>query len=432
MLARKVLMRDPQDRVLVTDSGTLNGDLPVVRSLFRRKISTTIMVQDFWTPSMFSRHRPTIVYAPDSALNVKGFMTRLIKLVRSGKYITIFPRYDTSLIPISENREKLIPNVELALPSHEALMKTIDKTDTLKLAEKIGIPIPKTFHVKNKYEVEDIAEKIQYPAVIKPKRSWEFGKVKNYFSHPFYANSASNLISTYVEVVKAFPGSMIQEYVPGYNLQIGLLFDHGKPVAACAIREYRTLPTTGGQSVFRESVYLEPTLMDHATKLLSCLDWHGVAEVEFRLDSRDLTPKLMEINGRFWGSMNVAIESGVDFPYLLYLLAKGKDIDPVFKYKTGVKFRLLNQDIKNLQANLKSESELVALQSVNKFNVVLNFLKVYEKNLHYDGFKLSDPLPFFMDTSLTTYFILKEWLKQKMRLKTNSIENKVSFLKGKQ
>ncbi len=376
------------------------------------------MVQDYLTPAMFSRWRPEKVHTPYSNKNTKDFAASLLKLAKTKKYTTIFPINDTSLITISENRKKLLQYIKLALPSHKDLMKTIDKSKTLKLAKKIGLPIPKTFYTNNNSDIHDIATKIQYPAVIKPRKSWEFRKGKSYFSHPFYANSASDLISTYEKVRKVFPAPMIQEYIPGQNQQIGLIFDHGNAMAACAIREHRTFPVTGGQSVLRETINLDPTTFRYASNLLKSLNWHGIAEVEFRVDSRDLKPKLMEVNPRFWGSINVAIKSGVDFPYIFYLLVEGKQINPIFKYNTGIKSRSLTLDIKNFKRNLRNKTKLAQAQPVNKFKVIMNFLKIYETNLHYDGLKLSDPLPFLMENTLSTYVNTKEWIKQKMKTKT--------------
>ena len=136
-----------------------------------------------------------------------------------------------------------------------------------------------------------------------------------------------------------------------------------------------------------------------------------MAEVEFKVDSRDLTPKLMEINPRFWGSMNVAIESGVDFPYMLYLLAKGEHVDPVFTYRSGVKFRGLNGDAENLHATLKGESRLLNVESPKKLNAVQDFLKFYEKSIHYDYFTVFDPLPFFT----TEVFYLNKIVKERIQ-----------------
>ena len=373
----------------------------VLRSLGRRNVGTTLLAQECLVPSMFSRWRSETVYCPSSADNLEGFVTTLLRIARTGRYFTIFPLGDNSLLPVSEHREQLTPYLKLALPSHESVLKALDKSKTLRIAEEAGIPTPKTLYPRNITEVIDVSTRIRYPAVIKPKQSYIWNRNgKANFSRPFFVNSASELISTYEKVDKNFPEPMIQEYVPGHNVSVALLFDHGEPKAGCAIKVKRTMPVTGGNSVLRESVSLDPTLLKFSSNLLRNLQWHGVAEVEFKIDSRDSTPKLMEINGRFWGSMNVAIESGVDFPYLLYLLAKGEKIRPVFKYKVGVKLRWLNGDIENLQSTLKGEPKIVDSESFSKLKTVLRFLQFYSRDMHYDGFSLRDPLPFFLDESL--------------------------------
>ncbi len=50
--------------------------------------------------------------------------------------------------------------------------------------------------------------------------------------------------------------------------------------------------------------------------------------VEFKADARTGTPYLMEINGRFWGSLQLAIDAGVDFPAILVAAALGAPIPP--------------------------------------------------------------------------------------------------------
>jgi predicted ATP-grasp superfamily ATP-dependent carboligase len=389
---------DLHNKVLVTDVGGCRGDLLIVRSLGRRNIGTTLMTQGFFVPSMFSRWRSETVYCPSSFDDLEGFFRTLLMNARTGKYLTLFPLTDCSLLAVSERRKQLTPNLKLVLPSHKSVLEALDKSKTLRIAEEVGTPTPKTFHARTRAEIINLSARIQYPAVIKPRWSYfrkRSGEVK--FSRPFYVNSSSELISTYTKVETDFPSPMIQEYVPGHNISVATLFDRGEPKVACFIRVKRTLPVTGGNSVLRESIPPDPKLLRYASNLLRRLNWHGVAEVEFRIDSRDSTPKLMEINPRFWGSMNVAIESGVDFPYLLYSLAKGEQIRPIFKYRLGVKFRWWNADSENLRSTLRGEPKLINMKAPNKLDAVLRFLQFCEKDMHYDGFALSDPLPFFMD-----------------------------------
>ncbi len=389
--------------------------LLVVRSLGRRNIDTTLMAQENLVPARFSRWHSQSVCTPSSFDNFEGFVKSLLKNAKTGKYLTIFPLSDSSLLPVSEHRKQLSPHLKLVLPSHESVLNTLDKSKTLRIANEAGIPTPETFQARNTAEVIKISAKIRYPAVIKPKQSYIWNRNgKANFSRPFYVNSASELISTYEKVNKNFPEPMIQEYVPGHNVSVALLFDHGEPKAGCAIKVKRTMPVTGGNSVLRESVSLDPTLLRFSSNLLRHLRWHGVAEVEFKIDSRDSIPKLMEINGRFWGSMNVAIESGVDFPYLLYLLAKGEKIRPVFKYKVGVKFRWLNGDIENLQSTLRGEPKVVYYKSSSKLKTIFRFLQFYGGNIHYDGFSLQDPMPFFLDESLFAFRTIRGFVGGEM------------------
>ena len=101
-------------------------------------------------------------------------------------------------------------------------------------------------------------------------------------------------------------------------------------------------PPSGGVSVLCESVPLRKPLVDYALRILQSAAWHGVAMVEFKLDARSGIPHLMEVNGRFWGSLQLAIDAGVDFPWLLYqLAATGSAQPPAAPYATGRTFTVV-------------------------------------------------------------------------------------------
>ncbi len=100
--------------------------------------------------------------------------------------------------------------------------------------------------------------------------------------------------------------------------------------------------------MLRESVEVSAAARDFSTRLLDRLKWHGVAMVEFKLDERDGVPKLMEINGRFWGSLQLAIDAGVDFPGILVDISNGNKVEPKYTYELGVKTRWLWGDIDSL------------------------------------------------------------------------------------
>jgi predicted ATP-grasp superfamily ATP-dependent carboligase len=84
--------------------------------------------------------------------------------------------------------------------------------------------------------------------------------------------------------------------------------------------------------------------------------------VEFKRDARDGVAKLLEINGRFWGSLQLSVDAGVDFPYLLYQLALAGDVEPVSTYATGVRLRWWLGDVDWLLLRLREPDRLRALR----------------------------------------------------------------------
>ena len=125
------------------------------------------------------------------------------------------------------------------------------------------------------------------------------------------------------EVLRESPSALVQEVVPGEGIAIFALFDSGKPIVTFAHRRIIEKPPWGGVSVVSESTAPHPDALCFARMLLEELRWHGVAMVEFKLNAHGV-PCLMEINPRFWGSLELAIRAGVDFPYLAFQLANGE------------------------------------------------------------------------------------------------------------
>jgi len=177
---------------------------------------------------------------------------------------------------------------------------------------------------------------------------------------------------------------LIQEFIPpdGDTLGVEALFNKdSEPRATFVHRRLREYPVSGGPSTLRESVYA-PELVEMALKLLKALGWYGVAMVEFKVDPRDNIPKLMEVNPKFWGSIQLPIVSGVDFPYLLYCMAVDGDVEAVFEYKVGTRCRwLLPGDI------------LHFLNNPDRFRLQPSFFQFWGHKLHYDILSWDDPGP---------------------------------------
>ena len=85
----------------------------------------------------------------------------------------------------------------------------------------------------------------------------------------------------------------------------------------------------------------EPALRASGLALLRALEWDGVAMVEFRRSDRDGRFYLMEINPRFPGSLDLAIASGVDLPWLYMQMAIGRPVEGPASYRLGLRYHWL-------------------------------------------------------------------------------------------
>jgi predicted ATP-grasp superfamily ATP-dependent carboligase len=379
--------------------------LAILRSLAAKGIGTAIMSSFPRCISFSSRYCKTQILVPSMAHEEK-FAKAVEKIVKKTRFNVLFPIFEWSLLPISENRDRIGRYVRLPISSHQSILTCFDKSSTLKLASNNGIPIPKTYFVQNLAELNKISEEIKYPCVVKPRFSvvWMNGRAFN--RRPGYANSASDLSVIYKDIHRNFPFPLIQEYIPGTNYSVAAICKEGKLKGLCCIKVTRAWPPTGGNSCFRESVPLEPRMREYSEKLLEALNWYGIAEVEFRLDSRDNVPRLLEINPRFWGSLPVAIKSGVDFPYLLYRLAMDGDISPVFSYKVGIKGRFLEQDLLYIFSLFGQSAPNLNTHKGRRCVSLIKWLKFYEPRIFYDLFDLEDPLPFVLNSEHSVFAII--------------------------
>ena len=389
------------DGVLITD-GELHFAMAVLRSLGKQAVPVTVAAERKDALAAYSRYCTKFMVYPSVKKNARLFVKSLLRYVKRNRFEVLFPLGDLTLMPISESRKDFEKHVNLPLPPDSSLKRTFDKSATIRLAEELDIPAPETFYAESTFQLKRLSEKISYPAVIKPRFSWFWrgNKTTTQFNiRPEYANSPNELFHKYLDMHERCPFPMVQEYIPGLNYSVAVLCNSSKVKASCSIKVHRTIPVMGGNSTFRESVEPNPQMMRYVYKLMEKLNWHGIAEVEFRVDARSQTPKLMEVNSRFWGSLQTAILAGVDFPYLLYRMVTEGDVKRVNHYKVGVKNRWLSGDIRHLISVLKGHYLADKFTKRSKWRTLLNFLKFYDNK--YDCMCPNDMVPFFMS--------LKRW-----------------------
>lgn len=380
--------------------------IPILRSLAQKDIETAVMTNSLFHLARFSKYCKKQFLVPPTS-HEKEYAIAVEKIVKKVKFDLLFPIFEWSLMPISKNRERIGRYVKLPIASHESILRCFDKFLTIKLARENGVPIPQTYFVHNSAELKEISQEIDYPAVVKPRWSMVWQNDRAFHRRGSIVNSNAELVATYNSIHQYFPYPLVQEYVPGTNYSVAALYNQGRPRALCCIKVHRAWPSTGGNACFRESVQLDSKMKTYSETLLKALDWHGIAEIEFRLDPRDNVPKLMEINPRFWGSLIVAIKAGVDFPYLLYRIHMDGDINGVFSYKTGVKGRYLEQELMYIVSLFKNGLSSHSVLGRKNMRVIIDWLKFFEPGVFYDLLDRNDPLPFFYSQALSPLGVAK-------------------------
>ena len=368
-------------KVLVTDAH-YNHTLAAVRGLGKEGVDITACSENKFSISFYSKYCNHKLIYPSPLKTPERFIEFLLKKVKQNKYDVIIPIGLHTTRLLSFNKDKFTKFTELPIVDYEIFMKAYNKYETLKIASKIGVKCPKTIIPKDINEVKRISEDINYPVVLKTDK--EGGKIA-------YANSSEELISKYSISNLKFHGLnekyryMIQEYIPGNIFGFFALFNNSKPRAIFIHKRIREYPITGGPSTLRESIK-NADVKKAGLKILKALKWHGVAMVEFKLDSRDKKPKLMEVNPKFWGSLALSIASGINFPYMLCKMATEKDVETKFDYKSNIRCRWFLGDILYVLSYLRSSRP-------NKLKVLKEFMKLREKNMFYDDLSSDDPLP---------------------------------------
>src|SRR5262249_54023142 len=97
-----------------------------------------------------------------------------------------------------------------------------------------------------------------------------------------------------------------------------------------------------------------------------------------------------------WGSLQLAIDAGVDFPYLLYQLATGQPIQvPINGYRSGVKSRWLLGDLDHLFLRLFKPEERLHLppDTPSKWQTLVEFCRFFQRGMHWEVERFDDPGP---------------------------------------
>jgi biotin carboxylase len=287
----------------------------------------------------------------------------------------------------------------IAAPPHAAYLAMSDKAELVRRARDLGIPVPDSIVARSAAELQAAAREFGYPCVLKPARSRVRLGDRIIGTAVQIAHSAEDIDRFADNAWLGETACLVQRFIPGRGAGVFTLYGTNGPVAWFAHQRLREKPPRGGVSVLSESAPVDPGLRELSARLLGDAGWFGPAMVEFRVDPEG-RPWLMEVNGRFWGSLQLAIDAGVDFPWLLYRLCRGEAVEGPASYEVGRRLRWLLGDLDHLLLQLRGKG--TAESPTEKLKALWGFLRLQGDQTRLEVLRSGDPGPFWRE--------VKSWL----------------------
>ena len=340
---RPVIILGAEPRVVVT----------VARSLHRCGIPVIVVGLSAEEPQPVSNAIRSFVRLTHHREERDKFLEDLSGLIERERCSMLMPSSDTGLTLVADHYEQLASLLHVGCPPPAIVRQVLDKDQTLQVAQKYGITIPATYAIYDRAQLETSAGQMQFPIVAKPRSKMDIGT--SAFKVRYY-QSFEELAAAFGTDEQFGARVVLQEYCQGVGVGISVLMKRGEPVVMFQHRRVTELPYTGGVGVTAVSEPLDPVLAEQAITLLRALHWEGVAMVEFRKDFISGRAVLMEVNGRYWGTVSLAVQAGVDFPLYEWQLAHSQTPSPPNQYITGMKWRWLSGDLMRLHGLLMDPS----------------------------------------------------------------------------
>ncbi len=247
---------------------------------------------------------------PNPADEEAGFVAGLRALGDElGDAAPIFPARDADLNAVARNRDGLGGRFLYPFPAWDLLARVQEKRFQVRRARELGLAVPKT--------TGDPGDVERFPVLVKPSRPTGF---RERFGKQALRCETRAELEVAVESAREFE-PLIQEVIPGSDrtlFSLGVYIDaSGDPLGIFCGRKVRQSPTGVGTCRIGEAVWVE-RVVEQGLRLLRELAFTGIAQVEFKYDSRDDTFKFIEINPRLWQWHENAASCGVDLVWIAY------------------------------------------------------------------------------------------------------------------
>ena len=357
-------------------------------------------VADFsLAPSIPSRAIRESIRIPRPDLARTEFVEQLRRFIRQGQHDMLIPTDDQTLTAATEHYDDFKDLLHIACPPPPITRLILNKASTLEIAKKCGIRVPKTVIVSSSAQFSDLVRDFPFPWVLKPsKKETRMEETKSYT-----VATADEIARRFSATREFTPALLLQEYIAGAGVGVEMLMHEGNCLAVFQHRRLKELPYTGGVSVMAVAEHPTPALVEFSLALLRALKWEGVAMVEFKVHNGSAV--LMEVNGRYWGTVSLPISNGMDFPWYQWQVAHGEQPMIPSEYSAGIKWRFTVGYLERLYG-LLAAARYSATAPEELYESLIQLPEDFGIEVRDATFTLADPMP-SVDLFLhaTKYFV---------------------------
>lgn len=354
--------------------GHLKSALAAARSLARGGITVRCGAVRASAPTLHSRACTTSFRYPDPLIDLDGFIAAVNRHVSPGS--VIFPFSDRTALALSRHRDRLAPDIRLLMPSAEIVETVFNKERFSALAAELCVPVPETMPAPD-----------NFPVVIKPRFNcfWN-GNTGVSVSTTIAHNKNETLAAINELQMRTGEAPLLQRWVAGGEYGVTVLCRAGEILAMSAHRRLRSLALSGGASTAKETIKIPDSFRGPIERIVHRLSWTGPAMFEFRGDPQG-TFVLLEMNGRFWGSLPLAVMAGTDFPLLAFQMATNQELTGHRAGRVGMYSRHFMGDI----------ARITRVSGVARLSAIGAFFRGLFLPFHDDLCSWRDPFPWFWD-----------------------------------
>ena len=311
-----------------------------------------------------------------------------IEDICKGEKPVLIPGNRKSLTEVIKNNKRLSKCCDFLVPTEESISLADDKNAICQIAKKIGVPVPSTTSLEEHNSIEEMAESVNFPCIIKYRNGEAMGKKPQ--DRYKIVNDCDEFIEAYTKMHSVDENPIASDYIKGHDIGVAVVMDkNSEPVSFLCYESLREFPIKGGPTCYARTVFSR-NLLEYSVRLLKEIKFTGIAMLDFKGTLEN--PYFLEINPRIWGSAAITYLSKSSF-FEDYVKASSGDSEPIDEktvqpqYKLNTKMRFTPQSFACFISHMK--------HSPNKLKIFLEYLKAFFDLSVRDGlFSILDPMPY--------------------------------------